>query len=286
MTPGGNDTTRTPEDDLLARLYQQGTDRQAAQYAATYDARAGLTRFNAWLNEHTAVDPIIAAIKADAEAIPVASRPAAPTQTPAAGDVITPDAVAPFPEADMDWSADRAVMELYAAHYRSLVRLAALLMRDTPAAKEVVQDAFVAMHGAWPRLRNKQKALAYLRQSVVNKSRSVLRHRAAVGPSLPIGPPDRPGAAHDAPVRLERHGVVAALRDLPDRQREAIVLRYYADLSEEEIAAAMGISRGAVKSHTARGMSALRAALEQDTPQPADTPDSGDAGSGHEPDAP
>ena len=74
MTPEGNDTTRTPEDELLARLYQQGTDRQAARYAATYDARAGLTRFNAWLNEHTAVDPVIAAIKADAEAIPVPSR--------------------------------------------------------------------------------------------------------------------------------------------------------------------------------------------------------------------
>ena len=283
MTPGGNDTTRTPEDELLARLYQQGTDRQAARYAATYDAGAGLTRFNAWLDEHTAVDPVIAAIKADAEAIPVASRPAAPAQAPAAGDVITPDAFAPFAEADMDWSADRAVMELYAEHYRSLVRLAALLVRDTPAAEEVVQDAFVAMHGEWPRLRDADKALAYLRQSVVNRSRSVLRHRAVVSPSLQQGPPDRPGAAHDAPVRLERRSVVAAL---PDRQREAIVLRYYADLSEEEIAAAMGISRGAVKSHTMRGMSALRAALKQDTSPPADPPDSGDAGSGHEPDAP
>jgi RNA polymerase sigma factor (sigma-70 family) len=89
-------------------------------------------------------------------------------------------------------------------------------------------------------------------------------------------PPDRPGAAHDAFIRLERSSIVAALHDLPDRQREAIVLRYLADLSEEEVAAAMGISRGAVKSHTARGMSALRAAREQATSQPADPPDSGD----------
>jgi RNA polymerase sigma-70 factor (sigma-E family) len=285
MTPEGNDTTRTPQDELLARLYQQGTDRQAPRYAATYDAKAGLTRFNAWLNEHTAADPVIAAIKADAEAIPVPS-PASPTQTPAAGDVIMPDAVAPSATADMGWSADRAVLELYAEHYRALVRLAAVLVRDTPTAEEIVQDAFVAMHGAWPRLRDEQKALAYLRQAVVLKSRPVLRNRVVVGPSLQKGPPDRPGAAHDALVALERDSVRATLRDLPDRQREAIVLRYYADLSEEEIAAAMGISRGAVKSHTVRGMSALRAALERDTSQPADPPDSGDAGSGREPDVP
>ena len=286
MTPEGNDTTRTPEDDLLARLYQQGTGRQAARYAAAYDARAGLTRFNAWLNEHTAADPVIAAIKADADAIPVPPRPAAPTQTPAAGDVIMPDAFAPSGTADMGWSADRAVLELYAEHYRSLVRLAAVLVRDTPTAEEIVQEAFVAMHGAWPRLRDEQKALAYLRQAVVHKSRSVLRNRVVVGPSLQKGPPDRPGAAHDALVALERDSVRATLRDLPERQREAIVLRYYADLSEEEIAAAMGISRGAVRSHTARGMSALRAALERDTSQPADPPDSGDAGSSREPDVP
>jgi RNA polymerase sigma-70 factor (sigma-E family) len=286
MTPEGNDTTRTPEDELLARLYQQGTDRQAARYAATYDAGAGLARFSAWLNEHTAADPVIAAIKADAEAIPVPLRPAAPTQTPAAGDVITADAVAPSAAADMGWSADRAVMELYAAHYRALVRLAALLVPDIPTAKEVVQDAFVAMHVGWPRLRDADKALAYLRQAVVNRCRSVLRDRAVVGPSLQKAPPDRPGAAHGALVRLERSSVVATLRDLPDRQREAIVLRYFADLSEEEIAAAMGISRGAVKSHTSRGMSALRAALERATSQPAAPPDSGDAGSGREPYAP
>ena len=177
-------------------------------------------------------------------------------------------------------------MELYTAHYRSLVHLVAMLGRDTPTAEEVVQDAFVAMHGEWPRLRDADKALAYLRQAVVNRSRSVPRHRTVAGPTRHKGPPDRPGAGHDVLVALERDSFRATLRDLPDRQREAIVLRYYADLSEEEIAAAMGISRGAVKSHTARGMSALRAALEQDTPQPADTPDSGDAGSGHEPDAP
>ncbi len=74
-----------------------------------------------------------------------------------------------------DWDADRAVTALYTTHYRSLVRLAALLVRDVATAEEVVQDSFVAMHGGWRRLRDSDKALSYLRQSVVNRSRSVLR---------------------------------------------------------------------------------------------------------------
>ena len=161
-------------------------------------------------------------------------------------------------------SADLAVRELYALHYRPLVRLAAMLVRDTPTAEEVVQDAFVAMHGGWHRLEDTEKALAYLRQAVVNKSRSVLRHRAVVEKNLQSAPPDMPSAEHGAFAMLERSEVVKALRNLPERQREAIVLRYYADLSEADMAATMGISRGAVKSHTARGMAALRAALEQE----------------------
>ena len=76
-------------------------------------------------------------------------------------------------------------------------------------------------------------------------------------------PPDTTGGEHLTLFGAEQTAVVAALRDLPERQRQAIVMRYYADLSEAEIAAALRISRGAVKSHTARGMAALRAALEQ-----------------------
>jgi len=161
------------------------------------------------------------------------------------------------------WDADMAVTALYSAHYRSLVRLAVLLVRDTATAEEVVQDAFVAIHGAWRRLRDPDKALAYLRQSVVNRSRSVLRHRAVVEKYAPKGLPDAPSAENGAIGELERSAVIEALRNLPTRQREALVLRYYGDLSEAEIADAMGISKGAVKSHTARGMAALRTVLEQ-----------------------
>jgi RNA polymerase sigma-70 factor (sigma-E family) len=164
--------------------------------------------------------------------------------------------------ADLD--ADRAVTELYATHYRSLVRLAALLVRDIGTAEEVVQDSFVAMHGGWRRLRDSEKALSYLRQSVVNRSRSVLRHRVVVDRNAPKPPPDMPSAEHGAIALLERSAVIAALRTLPARQREALVLRFYADMSEAQIADAMQISKGAVKSHTARAMATLRTLLERD----------------------
>lgn len=165
----------------------------------------------------------------------------------------------------VEWDADRAVTAIYSEHYRSLVRLAAFLVRDNATAEEVVQDSFVAMHGAWRRLRDTDKALSYLRQSVVNRSRSVLRHRMVVDKNTPKPPPDMPSAEHGAIIQLERSAVVSALRALPERQREALVLRYYGDLSEAQIASVMGISRGAVKSHTARAMAALRVVLERDS---------------------
>lgn len=184
-----------------------------------------------------------------------AGRPTDVTETLVAGG--TAGAVA------VVWDADQAVTALYSANFRSLVRLAALLVRDLGTAEEVVQDAFIAMHGGWRRLRDPDKALSYLRQSVVNRSRSVLRHRAVVEKHAPKGLPDAPSAESGAIVELERDAVIQALQTLPTRQREALVLRYYADLSEAEIADAMGISRGAVKSHTSRGMAALRKVLEQ-----------------------
>jgi DNA-directed RNA polymerase specialized sigma24 family protein len=94
--------------------------------------------------------------------------------------------------------------------------------------------------------------------------------------------PDSPGAEYGALGLLEQAVARAALRGLPDRQREAIVLRYDAGLSEDEIAAAMSISRGAVKSHTVRGLSALRAPLDQASSHPARPRDSDDAGSRHQ----
>ena len=188
------------------------------------------------------------------------------------GDRIPKDYADATAEAELD--ADRAVHELYAQHYQSLIRLAAMLVRDTPTAEEIVQDAFVALQAGWLRLGDAEKALAYLRQTVVNRSRSVLRHRAVTGKNLSGESPDLPSAEPGALALLKSDATLAALRALPARQREAILLRYYADLPEAEIAATMGISRGAVKAHTARGMAALRAALEEAT-SPPDRPEDG-----------
>ena len=189
------------------------------------------------------------------EAVP--ARPINVTDTLLAGVTLEPVA--------KEWDATQAVTEIYNTHYRSLVRLAVLLVRDVATAEEVVQDSFVAMHSASRRLRDSDKALSYLRQSVVNRSRSVLRHRVVVDRNAPKPAPDMPSAEQGALSLLERSAVIAALRTLPPRQREALVLKFYADLSEAQIAASMGISQGAVKSHTARGMASMRAVLEMQT---------------------
>jgi RNA polymerase sigma-70 factor (sigma-E family) len=198
------------------------------------------------------------------EPLDAAARPTSVAETFVVSTLV-PTVRAEQTAAAADSDADSLVTTLYTEQYRALVRLALLLVHDVQTAEEVVQDAFVAMHTGWRRLRDTEKALSYLRQAVVNKSRSVLRHRTVVDRNAPKPAPDEPSAEQGAIALLERSAVIAALRELPDRQREAIVLRYYADLSEAQIAEAMGISRGAVKSHTARGMSSLRASLEQET---------------------
>jgi RNA polymerase sigma-70 factor (sigma-E family) len=248
MTTGGHDTASRDEDELFARLYRVVTDTYAARYAATYDAEAGLGRFQKLLQEHAvahgdqASESIAVAVTAGADAFPVPFRSM---------------------PAELGQDADPAIANLYVLYYRALVRLATMLLRDVGAAEHVVDDAFIAAHEGWDRLRDPKNALAFLRQAVVNRSRSVLRHRMVTDEPAQQVPPDMPGGEHAILFGAEQPTVAAALRDLPLRQREAIVLRYYADLSEAEIAAALGISRGAVKSHTARGMAALRASLEQ-----------------------
>jgi RNA polymerase sigma-70 factor (sigma-E family) len=167
-----------------------------------------------------------------------------------------------------DRDADEALVAIYTAHYRSLVRLGTLLLHDQAAAEDVVQDAFVAMHASWRRLRDPDRALPYLRQAVVNRSRSRLRHLKVADRKAPALLPAEsagfvPSAEAGAMSALDRDHVMRALRSLPQRQREVLVLRYYGDLSEAQIAEAMGISTGAVKSHASRGMGALRERLEQ-----------------------
>ncbi len=154
------------------------------------------------------------------------------------------------------------VPALYAAHWRSLVRLAVLLVDDVPTAEDTVQDAFISLYRNQARLRAPEAALAYLRQAVVNGCRSRLRHRAVVRKTVPVVADDSTGAQQDA---FDAVGVdtemIAALRTLPPRMQEVLVLRYWSDLSEAQIAHTLGISTGSVKSTAHRGLEKLRSTL-------------------------
>ena len=157
---------------------------------------------------------------------------------------------------------DAVLAELFRAHHGPLVRTATLLLGDAGVAEEVVQDAYVKLHGALPRLRQPEAALPYLRTTVVNLARSRLR-RTRIARRHPLVPPGPgPGAEERAVVSEDHREVLAALDGLPRRQRECLVLRYYLNLSEMEIAAALSISRGSVKTHTSRALAALSARLE------------------------
>ena len=155
---------------------------------------------------------------------------------------------------------DTALADLHREHYRSLVRFACLLVDDVGSGEEVVQDAFVRVYRAWARIDD---PLKYLRTAVMNGARSGLRRRLVARRYVAPVARHEAGADEIAVTRSEHAEVLAALRALPRRQRECLVLRYYADLSEVEIAATLGITTGSVKSHAHRGMAALTLALKE-----------------------
>jgi RNA polymerase sigma-70 factor (sigma-E family) len=154
------------------------------------------------------------------------------------------------------------VEDLYAEHRLGLVRLALLLVDDVQSAEDVVQDAFAAFVTKAPKLRDSQAGLAYLRASVVNGARSALRRRRTARGYTPPHDPDRPDPSDHAVLNEEHREVIAALNSLAPRQREVLVLRYWSGLSEAEIAAALGISKGSVKSTASRAMDALESLLD------------------------
>ncbi|MCC9309406.1 SigE family RNA polymerase sigma factor [Kitasatospora sp. RB6PN24] len=154
--------------------------------------------------------------------------------------------------------------ELYHAQRLGLVRLAVLLVDRQDVAEDVVQDAFTALfqkHGE--RLDDLDNALGYLRTSVVNGARSVLRRRKTAREYVPPHETDAPSAEEHAVLNDEHRRVVAALQQLTERQREVLVLRYWSDLSEAQIAETLGLSRGAVKSTASRALDALEKQLEK-----------------------
>jgi RNA polymerase sigma-70 factor (sigma-E family) len=164
--------------------------------------------------------------------------------------------------ADREMDASQAVTAIYQEHALGLTRLAFLMLGDRQTAEDVVQEAFCGLYRAWGHMSDHANALAYVRKSVLNGSRSALRRTRRVPRPLII-----PAAASAEATVLageERRETVAALRRLPPRQREALVLRYFADLPEHETALAMGVSRGTVKSTTSRALAALGRMLQEE----------------------
>lgn len=168
--------------------------------------------------------------------------------------------VAPAPTPGTD--AARLAEDLYASHRLRLVRLAVLLIDDLPSAEDVVQEVFTSMLVGGKRLRDPEAALAYLRAGVVNRSRSALRRRRTARAYTPPGEVPRNGPDDVVVLQEEHREVLAAMHGLGERQREVLVLRYWSDLSEAEIADALGISRGTVKSTASRALAALEKKLE------------------------
>jgi RNA polymerase sigma-70 factor (sigma-E family) len=166
---------------------------------------------------------------------------------------------------DLDASTDVSVdllTDTYRKHYASLLRLAALLLDDRASCEDVVQEAFIRVHSSRGKVREPEKMLAYLRQTVVNLSRSTLRRRLLGMKLLPKPMPDAASAEEGAYDILERDDLIAALRGLQRRQREVLVLRYFMDLTEAQVAAELGLSIGSVKAYGSRGLEALRVRMD------------------------
>jgi RNA polymerase sigma-70 factor (sigma-E family) len=166
------------------------------------------------------------------------------------------------PGLDAGGGAEAAVAALYRAHAMSLIRLAYVMLDDLPGAEDVVQEAFCGLYRRWDRLKDAGNAMFYVRAAVLNGCRSALRRRAVRRRVLPD---QAPAVSAEAAVLSaeEREEVIRAVGRLPHRQREALVLRFYLDLPDDQIARVMGIRPGTVRSATCRALDALGRALKE-----------------------
>ncbi len=193
---------------------------------------------------------------ADTSHAPAAARPpdgtaAGPSADAAAGPVVS--------------AAKAAVTALYEAHALGMIRLAHIMLGDRQSAEDVVQEAFCGLYRRWSHLADPGSAVHYVRSAVLNHCRSVLRRRATSwAPRGLASHPETVRSAESAMLtREERDEIMRAVRRLPPRQREALVLRYYLDLSAEETATTMGISPSSVRSATHRALASLGRVLQE-----------------------
>lgn len=179
------------------------------------------------------------------------------TKSPAADPPRHPDSVASH-------AADELIHELHRAHALTLIRTARLLLRDQAAAEDAVQDAFLGLYRALPRLTDHGQLLPYLRAAVINRCRSELRGRQRAAARV-IPPEWPPASSPDHAMAIqERYAVLEAVGRLPRRAREVLVLRYYLGLSDDQIAATLGISRGTVSSTASRALGVLATTLREE----------------------
>jgi len=180
------------------------------------------------------------------------------------GRRVEPAAAARLPAPPGPRSAGDLVDCLFRAHALTLVSTAMLLVGDQDSAEDVVQEAFLGLYRSVPRLRDPDKALPYLRASVLNGCRSVLRARRRARLRRVLHEPPAWSAESAAVSRDDQREVLAATARLPRRQREVLVLRYYLDLADHEIAQVLGVSRGTVSSTASRALAALARDLREE----------------------
>ncbi|MFP8907038.1 MULTISPECIES: SigE family RNA polymerase sigma factor [Streptomyces] len=178
--------------------------------------------------------------------------------------VLPPAPVVPPPRAaaeGLEPEREAEVARLFSLHYTPMLRLATLLGADDP--ENIVAEAYYQIYRKWRKLREPGSAEAYLRSVVCNLTRMRIRHLQVARRHMEP-PPSEPvaSAENSALLRDDQRVLIDALQRLPARQREALVLRHWLGLKESEIAAAMGISAGSVKTHTSRGIAALTQAME------------------------
>jgi RNA polymerase sigma-70 factor (sigma-E family) len=161
-------------------------------------------------------------------------------------------------------SAEASIDDLYRVHAVGLIRFAVLLVGDQTTAEDVVQDAFLGLFRGWRRVRDPGKAVGYLRVAVLNGCRSALRARGRARLLRVQHDPPVWSAEAAAIDGEDRRELLAAVARLPRRQREVLALRYYLGLGEQEIAAALRISRGTVSSTASRALAVLARELGEE----------------------
>ena len=189
---------------------------------------------------------------------PAAARP--PVSAASGGPVVSTASGGPVVS-----TAEGAVSALYEAHALGMIRLAHIMLDDRQSAEDVVQEAFCGLYRRWSHLADPGSAVHYVRSAVLNHCRSVLRRRTTSRAQRETtSNPESVRSAESAVLtREERDEIMRAVRRLPPRQREALVLRYYLDLSAEETATTMGISPSSVRSATHRALASLGRVLQE-----------------------